>query len=125
MAKVLIAEDSLVIRKIIRNILEEVGFKIVAEVGNGLDAITKTRVFKPDLIVMDVVMPKMNGRELSEQLKSLVPNAKIMFVSGYTENTIVHEGELEQNINFLGKPYTFNNLLSKVRQILDKTTPQI
>ncbi|MFX1534350.1 MAG: chemotaxis-specific protein-glutamate methyltransferase CheB [Promethearchaeota archaeon] len=105
MPKVLIAEDSFVIRKIIRKILEEVGFKIVAEVDNGLDAVAKTRVCKPDLIVMDVVMPKMDGLTALDQIMTTCPT-KILLISAYGPKyaNIAFEAIERGAIAFISKP---------------------
>ncbi len=68
----------------------------------------------------DVVMPQMSGKELVQNLSEIIPNIKILYVSGYTENTIVHHGILEEEVDFLPKPYTISSLAKKVREVLDK-----
>ncbi len=71
-----------------------------------------------DLLITDLVMPDMNGKELSDNVLKLFPNIKILFTSGYTDNHLVKSGELKENVNFLSKPYTAKSLLTFVRNIL-------
>lgn len=70
----------------------------------------------------DVVMPEMDGRQLSEQIKKICPNLKVLFMSGYTANVIAHRGVLEEGIQFIAKPFSKNDLARKVREILDNVS---
>ena len=65
-------------------------------------------------------MPEMNGRGLAERLQALYPNLKVLFMSGYTADAIVHQGVLDQNVHFLQKPFTLTDLAHKVRQAIGK-----
>jgi two-component system, cell cycle sensor histidine kinase and response regulator CckA len=69
-------------------------------------------------LMTDVVMPGINGRELSERLTRLRPGMKTLFSSGYTENIIVHHGMVDESINYIGKPYSMQSLSVKIRDIL-------
>ena len=70
-------------------------------------------------MVTDVVMPNMNGRELYERLAPLRPEMKVLYMSGYTDRAIVHQGELESGINFIQKPFMPDAFAIKVRTVLD------
>ena len=67
-----------------------------------------------------MVMPGMSGRKLAERLKEIHPEMKVLYMSGYTDNAILHHGILETGINFMQKPFTLDGLASKVREVLDK-----
>ena len=71
-------------------------------------------------MITDVVLPEMNGLELSMKVKDLKPGTEVLFMSGYTANVIVHKGILEEGVNFIAKPFTARELGQKVRTILNK-----
>lgn len=73
-----------------------------------------------DLLLTDVVMPGMNGRELAEQMLARFPSLRVVFTSGYTDDIIAHHGVLEEGIDFLPKPYSPSSLATKVREVLDR-----
>ncbi|MBF0390893.1 MAG: response regulator, partial [Desulfamplus sp.] len=71
------------------------------------------------LLITDVIMPEMNGRELARELLNVRPNMKSLFMSGYTANVIAHHGVLEQGIHFIQKPFSIQELSGKIRELLD------
>ncbi|MCK4516122.1 MAG: response regulator, partial [Spirochaetaceae bacterium] len=71
------------------------------------------------LLITDVIMPGMNGRDLARSLLSLYPDLKQLFMSGYTANVIAHRGVIDDDVNFIQKPFTIQNLAAKVRETLD------
>ena len=101
-------------------LLDEQGYKILVA-SNGLEALKileedKTAV---DLILTDVVMPEMNGRELVNRTAILRPDAKVLYMSGYTNDAIVHHGVLDSGTSFIQKPFSSYTLACKVREVLD------
>jgi YesN/AraC family two-component response regulator len=72
------------------------------------------------LLMTDVVMPEMNGRDLAKNILSLCPRLKCLFMSGYTANVIAHQGVLDEGINFIQKPFSKGDLTVKVREVLDR-----
>jgi CheY-like chemotaxis protein len=118
---ILVAEDDADARKTTRNILENFGYTILEAV-DGEDAV---RVFKENrdtvkLLLLDVIMPKKNGKEAYEEIRKLHPRVKALFISGYTANIIHKRGMLDQNLNFIMKPVSPTALLRKVREVLNK-----
>ena len=71
------------------------------------------------LLLTDLIMPEMNGRDLSKEITSFRPDIKCLFMSGYTNNVIVHQGILDAEVHFIQKPFSMQNLAVKVREILD------
>ena len=71
------------------------------------------------LLLTDVIMPEMNGRDLAKNLLSLYPHLKRLFMSGYTADVIAHHGVLEEGVHFIQKPFSMQNLATKVRDVLD------
>lgn len=117
---ILIAEDDSEVRKLTKNLLEEFGYSII-EAKDGEDAIVKFMKNKRrvDLVILDVVMPKRNGKEVYEEIKKNVPDLKALFTSGYTADVIHKKGVLDEKLNFISKPVSPKELLKKVREIID------
>ncbi len=117
---ILVVEDDERLRKVVRTILGQFGYTVL-EKENGLEAIdfVSTYTGAIDLVIADVVMPKMNGRQAADRIKSLCPGIKVLFMSGYTDNAIVHHGVLKDGLNFIEKPFSPGSLLQKIRYILD------
>jgi len=118
---VLVVEDEEVVRKLAVRILGEQGYKVL-EASQGIDAflICGEHDGPIHLLLTDVVMPKMSGRELANSIISLRPGIKVLYMSGYTDNAIVHHGILIEGMNYIQKPFTLESLARKVREVLDK-----
>jgi PAS domain S-box-containing protein len=119
----LLAEDDKVVLNITRDILKEFGYTVIVAV-DGEDAIkvyTGNRD-KIDMIIMDVIMPKVNGWEAYQAIKDMSPEIKVLFLSGYTASIIHKQSGLEEGLNFISKPVSPNELLKKIREILDNKT---
>jgi hypothetical protein len=122
---ILLVEDEEIVRVLTRQILTACGYKVI-EASNGrvgLD-LCKTHAGAMDLLVCDVVMPELNGRELAEGAVKLRPGLKILFMSGHTEDVVLKEG-IQKGTAFLQKPFQPAALAQKVRATLDSATRSI
>jgi len=117
---VLLVEDEAKLRALTRSILESRGYKVL-EAHTSMEALLIPGQHKGPihLLLTDVVMPLMNGREVAEKLAKLYPQMKILFMSGYTDDTVVRHGVLESGMAFLQKPFSPDALTRKVREVLD------
>jgi CheY-like chemotaxis protein len=117
---VLLVEDEPAVRKLAQKILTRHGYTVMA-VGSGGEALATARAHRGriDLLLTDVVMPGMNGRELHDALKKLRPEVRVLFMSGYAASIIAQHGVLDRHTAFLQKPFTVESLTLKVRQMLD------
>ncbi|MBN2322914.1 MAG: PAS domain S-box protein [Spirochaetes bacterium] len=114
---VLVVEDDEIVRKTAAAILSGYGYNILeAESGEKALRIGETKV---DLVLTDVVMPGMNGRELSEKLIDRFPGMRVLFMSGYTDDAIIRHGVLEKGMPFIQKPFSSRGIARKVREVMD------
>jgi two-component system, cell cycle sensor histidine kinase and response regulator CckA len=116
---VLLVEDEPTILKMITMMLEREGYTVVGASTPG-EAIRLAKEHSGDiqLIMTDVVMPEMNGRDLAKNILSIYPGAKCLFMSGYTANVIAHHGILDEGVSFIQKPFSKGALTAKVREAL-------
>jgi PAS domain S-box-containing protein len=116
---VLVVEDEPSLLKMDKRILEKLGYKVLAagKPNEALD-LAKEHANEIHLLITDVVMPEMNGRELAERLQPLCPGMKILFMSGYTATVISHRGVLDEGVNFIQKPFSMKDLAVKIRNAL-------
>jgi PAS domain S-box-containing protein len=117
---ILVAEDDVTLRKLTSTILRNYGYNVIEAV-DGEDAVTKFGKNSNDvqLVILDGIMPKKNGKEAYEEIRIIHPTVKTIFVSGYAEDIVSKEGLLEPDIDFILKPLTPSVLLQKVRGVLD------
>ena len=118
---VLLAEDEETVRKLAREVLELYGYRVLEAAGGGDALLICERHAGPiQLLVTDVVMPEMGGRELAARLARLRPETRVLYMSGYTDSAIAHQGVLEDRADFIQKPFTPEALARKVREVLDR-----
>ena len=118
---VLVVEDEEVIRKLVRKVLTANGYTVlVAANGRDAEQVAGQHDGAIHLLVTDVVMPGMNGREVAQRLAGTRAGIKVLYLSGYTDDAIVHHGVLEPGVAFLQKPFTPAVLGRKVREVLDR-----
>ena len=117
---ILLVEDDEAILNLSKMILEKLGYTVLAA-QTPVHAIHLVEEHPGDihLLITDVVMPEMNGRELAEQLGAIRPNLKCLYMSGYTADVIAHRGILDEGVNFIQKPFGSDDLAARVRQVLD------
>jgi len=118
---ILLAEDNQTLREINSKVLKNYGYTVISA-EDGEEAITEFRKNKDkiDLIILDIIMPKKNGREVFDEARSLKPDIKVLFTSGYPADLIAKQGVLDKGINFIAKPSPTNNMLMIIRELLDQ-----
>jgi CheY-like chemotaxis protein len=117
---ILLAEDNEPTRALGREILEEFGYSVIEAV-DGEDALDKFRAQagQISLVILDVIMPKKNGREVCDVIRAIDPSMRILFCSGYAKDVVVSQGGLDEGMNYLPKPFTPKELLMKIREVLE------
>jgi CheY-like chemotaxis protein len=118
---VLVVEDEPAVRHLAAGVLEDRGYTVL-RASNGQEGlrIVREHLGEPiSLVVSDVVMPLMNGHVMAEWLKAMYPEIKVLFTSGYTDDTLERHGVQDAGVAFLAKPYTPDTLARKVRELLD------
>ncbi len=115
---IMLVEDEKSVREFATTALASLGYKVwpIAD-GDEAEAFIKEGRIIPDILVTDIILPYKSGKEIAEMVKKKYPECIILYTSGYTDNHIVHQGELEPNINFLPKPYTLQQLAGFIRRL--------
>ncbi|MEO6120294.1 MAG: response regulator [Terriglobales bacterium] len=118
-SRVLVVEDAEPIAQLVKETLEDQGYEVILAI-DGAEAIDRCHALdRPvDVVLTDVIMPGMNGREMVAELRKICPQAKIIFMSGYTNDVIVRHGVFHSNVGFLEKPFTPRQLVQKVNEAL-------
>ncbi|HMK76528.1 MAG TPA: PAS domain S-box protein, partial [Thermodesulfobacteriota bacterium] len=118
---VLLVEDDVLVRDLANRLLEQQGYRVL-KAADGQEALRVAKEHVGEtihLLLADIVMPQMGGKELADWLKISRPNVKVLYTSGYADNAIVHHGVLDPGTHFLQKPFSLKTLSHKVREILD------
>jgi len=118
---ILLVEDEPMILGLCKTLLEELGYTVLpAKSPSEAIHLAKEHAGKFRLLITDVVMPEMNGRDLAKSLRALFPDIKCLFMSGYTANVIANQSVLDEDIHFMQKPFTFNDLAAKVNEAMER-----
>jgi CheY-like chemotaxis protein len=123
---ILVVEDEEALRNVARRTLDAAGYRVLIA-ADGEEALLTGARHAGDihLLLTDVVMPHMSGKVLAQQLSRTRPTLKVLYMSGYTDDAIVHHGVLDAGTHFLGKPFTGADLVRKVREVLDGGVPNL
>jgi CheY-like chemotaxis protein len=117
---VLVVEDDNSVRALIRRTLEKAGYDVL-EAASPEEALPISQTFggTVHLLITDIVMPGSNGRELAERLQPGRPEMRVLYISGYTDNAIVHHGVVDERVDFLQKPFTPQALVARVHAVIE------
>ena len=118
---ILVVEDETAVRELTVKMLKQLGYSVLAA-ASGAEAleISSSYSARIALLLTDVVMPNMSGREVADELRASRPEIQVLYLSGYTENTVIHHGVLDSDVDFLPKPFSREGLGKKVREILGR-----
>ena len=120
MAKVLIVDDAAFMRMTIRQMLEKGGHETVGEAGNGIEAVKKFIELKPDVVLLDITMPEMNGGEAFKRIKQLEPDARVVICSAMGQQAMVAQAIQYGAKDFIVKPFEEDRLIASVNKIMSR-----
>ena len=117
---ILLVEDEPAILAMTKKMLERLGYTVIpANTPGEATRLARSHLGEIDVLLTDVVMPEMNGRDLVKLVAPLCPNVKALFMSGYTANVIAHHGVLDEGVYFIEKPFSRKDLAEKIRAVLE------
>ena len=122
---ILLVEDEEMVRTLMREVLEREGYQVLScsHAQDGIK-VSKQHGGQIDLLLTDVVMPGMNGRDMASQILETLPELRVVFMSGYTEHVLIREGEADPHFEYLQKPFTLRTLLRKLERVLGTVQAQ-
>lgn len=116
---ILLVEDEEMVRTLMCEVLERAGYRVLpcSHPQEGIE-VSRKHVGQIDLLLTDVVMPGMNGRDMASQILRILPELHVVFMSGYTEHVLTHDGEVDPQFEYLQKPFTLQTLRRKLERVL-------
>lgn len=121
MQRILIADDATFMREILREIVEPLGYEVVAEAASGLEAVELFALYQPDLMILDLVMPKGSGIDATRMVLNRFPAAKIVVASALGQQTLVADALKAGALNFIAKPYQPDMVERVLGMVVEKT----
>ncbi len=115
---ILIVDDATFMRMMIKDILEKNGYEVIGEANNGITAVEKYKELSPELVIMDITMPEMDGIEAVRKIKEIDPNAKIIMCSAMGQQAMVIESIQAGAIDFIVKPFQHDRVIEAVKKVL-------
>ena len=120
MAKILIVDDSKTSRKFLRNMLEDAGHEIVSEAVNGVEGVEKFRLYKPDVVTMDITMPNLDGIDAVTEIMRIDPEAKIIMVTAAGQKNNVVEALKRGAVDFVQKPFDAEVIVEVIKKAMEE-----
>ena len=118
--KILVADDASFMRQMIRDIIEPEGFEVIGEAADGVEVIEKYKELEPELVMLDIVMPRKSGMDAVRELVALDPSAKIVMCSALGQEALVMEAMQAGAKDFIVKPFKPDAVLATLRKVIDK-----
>jgi two-component system chemotaxis response regulator CheY len=122
MGRLLVVDDAMIMRRLIRDVAREAGWEVAGEAGNGADAVALYERLRPDLVTMDLVMPVMGGNEALRRIKAADPNAQVVVVTALDQKQTLMESIRDGAIDFIVKPFDRERILNLLNKLQARTS---
>lgn len=120
MARIMISDDSDTIRMVLKDVVEIGHHEVVAEAGDGIETVEKFNMIKPDILLLDVAMPRMDGESALKQIMATNPNAKVIMITATDNQHTIKECITAGALNYILKPFNFDDVLTAITKALEK-----
>ena len=123
MNRLLIVDDALIMRKMLRDLADQAGWQVVAEAGDGLEAVARYREHRPDLVTMDLVMPELGGIDAMKQIRAEDPEARVIVVTALDQKSLVAAAIDAGALDFVVKPFDRDRMVALLRRLAGDAPP--